>query len=50
MTNQLFGLDPWDPVMLTFAIVLIGVTALLASLITAWRAARVDSMVSLRTE
>jgi ABC-type lipoprotein release transport system permease subunit len=50
MTNQLFGIDPWDPVMLTVAIVLIGFAALLASFTPAWRAAGVDPMVSLRTE
>ena len=50
MTNQLFGLDPWDPMMLTVAIVLIGFAALLASVTPAWRAAGVEPMVSLRTE
>ena len=50
MTNQLFGLEPWDPVMLTFATLLIGVAALLASLIPAWRAAAVEPMVALRSE
>ena len=50
MTNQLFGLDPSDPLMLTVAIVLIGFAALLASVTPAWRAAGVEPMVSLRTE
>jgi predicted permease len=50
MTNQLFGLDPWDPVMLAVAIVLIGLAALVASVTPAWRAAGVEPMASLRTE
>ncbi len=50
MTSQLFNLDPWDPLILTFAIVLIGLAALLASILPAWRAASVDPLVSLRTE
>jgi predicted permease len=50
MTNQLFGLEPWDPVMLAAATMLIGFAALLASVVPAWRAAAVEPMVSLRTE
>jgi predicted permease len=50
MRNQLFGLEPWDPVMLAAATLLIGVAALLASVVPAWRAAAVEPMVSLRTE
>jgi predicted permease len=50
MAAQLFGVDPWDPVMLTLAILLLGLAAFLASAIPAWRAAAVDPMVALRTE
>jgi predicted permease len=50
MMNQLFGLDPWDPAMLTVAIALLGVATLAASMIPAWRAAGVEPMVALRTE
>jgi predicted permease len=50
MTDQLFGVKPWDPVMLTAATVLLGVAALLASLIPARRAAGVEPMVALRSE
>jgi putative ABC transport system permease protein len=50
MTDQLFGVKPWDPVMLTAATVLLGVAALLASLIPARRAASVEPMVALRSE
>ncbi len=50
MANQLFGVEPWDPAMLSFAIVLLSVAAAAASLIPAWRAAAVEPMVALRTE
>ena len=50
MANQLFGVDPWDPVMLALATLLLGAAALVASVIPAWRAAGVEPMVALRTE
>jgi len=50
MTNQLFGVSPWDPYMLTIATLLLCAAALLASWIPATRAASVDPMVALRTE
>ncbi|MGP0072576.1 MAG: ABC transporter permease [Bryobacteraceae bacterium] len=50
MTTQLFGVKPWDPVMLTVAVLLLGLAALLASMIPAWRAAGVEPMMALRTE
>jgi putative ABC transport system permease protein len=50
MTAQLFGVKPGDPVMLVLATLILGLTALLASLIPAWRAAGVEPMVALRTE
>jgi putative ABC transport system permease protein len=50
MTDQLFGVKPWDPVMLTIATVLLALTAVLASLIPARRAAGVEPMVALRSE
>jgi putative ABC transport system permease protein len=50
MTTQLFGVKPWDPVMLTLAALVLGLAALLASLIPAWRAAGVEPMTALRTE
>ena len=50
MTVQLFGVQPWDPVMLTIATLLLGVGALVASMIPAWRAACVEPMTALRTE
>jgi ABC-type antimicrobial peptide transport system permease subunit len=50
MTNQLFGVMPWDPVRLTLAILLLLVAALAASVIPASRAAGVEPMMALRNE
>jgi putative ABC transport system permease protein len=50
MSDQLFGVRPWDPIMLASATLLLGVAALLASLIPARRAAGVEPMVALRNE
>ena len=50
MTDQLFGVKPWDPVMLTLTTLLLGIAALLASAIPARRAAGVDPIVALRNE
>ena len=48
MTTQLFGVKPWDPIMLSIAVIIISLAALLASLIPARRAAQVEPMVALR--
>jgi putative ABC transport system permease protein len=50
MAAQLFGVQPWDPVMLALATLLLGLAALVASVLPAWRAAGVQPMVALRTE
>ena len=50
MTDQLFNVKPWDPVMLATSILLLALAALLASLIPARRAAGVEPMVALRSE
>jgi predicted permease len=50
MTNQLFGVKPWDPVRLAIATLLLCVAALLASVIPASRAAGVEPMMALRNE
>lgn len=50
MTTQLFGVEPWDPVMLAAATVLLGLATLGAAFIPAWRASCVEPMVALRTE
>jgi predicted permease len=48
MNDQLFGVKPWDPIMLALAAVMLGLAALLASVIPARRAAGVQPMVALR--
>src|SRR5216683_2731717 len=50
MTQQLFSVRPWDPVMLASATFALGLAALLASALPAWRAAGVEPMVALRNE
>jgi predicted permease len=50
MTDQLFGVKPWDPTMLASATLLLALAALLASVIPARRAASVEPMVALRSE
>ncbi len=50
MKDQLFGVKPWDPVMLLFATLLLALAAVLASVIPARRAAGVEPMVALRNE
>jgi putative ABC transport system permease protein len=50
MTQQLFGVSPWNPSMLSSATLLLCAAALLAAWIPAARATRVHPMVALRTE
>jgi putative ABC transport system permease protein len=50
MSDQLFGVKPWDPIMLTLSTLLLGLAALLASVIPAQRAADVELIVALRNE
>jgi predicted permease len=48
MSNQLYGVKPWDPIMLAVAVLMLTSAALLASAIPARRAAGVEPMVALR--
>ena len=50
MKNQLYGVQPWDPMMLAGATALLALAALMASLAPVHRAANVEPMVALRNE
>jgi putative ABC transport system permease protein len=50
LTRFLYGITPDDPVTYGVAIVVVGGVALAACALPAWRAARVDPMVALRSE
>lgn len=50
IASQLYGVRPWDPLMLILAILVLGFAALTASIIPARRAAVLDPVVALRTE
>src|SRR5260370_12812126 len=48
MNHQLFGVKPWDPIMLALPALMLGLAALLASSVPARRAASVEPLVALR--
>ena len=50
ISNQLFGLNPSDPVTLITAAVVLSVVALLAGYVPARKASRVDPLIALRYE
>ena len=50
MSNQLFGVTPWNPLLLAGATLLLGLAALVAAVIPAQRAASTDPMQALRSE
>lgn len=50
ITDQLYGVKPWDPVMLIEATLCLGLAALIAAFIPAQRAAKLDPVVALRSE
>jgi ABC-type lipoprotein release transport system permease subunit len=50
MASQLFGIKPYDPLILIATTVVLSVAAFIASAIPARRAASVEPMQALRTE
>jgi len=50
MASQLFGVAPWNPLLLAGATVLLGSAALVAAVIPARKAASTDPMQALRGE
>jgi putative ABC transport system permease protein len=48
MSNQLFGVKPWNPLLLAGATMLLGLAAICAAVIPARRAATIDPMQALR--
>jgi ABC-type antimicrobial peptide transport system permease subunit len=50
MASQLFGVKPWNPLLLAGATVLLGLAALVAAGIPAQRAASTNPMQALRSE
>jgi len=50
MKDQLYGVQPWNPMMLAGAVFLLALAALLASVAPVRRAANVEPMIALRNE
>lgn len=50
IASQLFGVSPWNPLLLAGATALLGLAALIAALIPARRAAGIDPMRALRSD
>jgi ABC-type antimicrobial peptide transport system permease subunit len=50
LTSQLYGLNPFDPILLATAVLLLGLFALIATLAPALRASAVSPSQALRTE
>ncbi len=50
LEGELFGVTPTVPTAFAAVTIILGATALLASVIPAWRAATVDPLVALRTD
>ena len=50
LTGRLYGVDPWDPVIIGAAAMVLAAAALLAAALPARRATKIDPMVALRVE
>jgi putative ABC transport system permease protein len=50
IANRLFSVTPWDPLLLSGATLLLSVATLMAAVLPARRASRVDPMIALRYE
>jgi ABC-type antimicrobial peptide transport system permease subunit len=50
LTSQLYGLNPFDPILLATAVLLLGLFALIATLVPALRASSISPAQALRTE
>jgi ABC-type lipoprotein release transport system permease subunit len=50
LSSLLFGVEPDDPVSFAAAATFLVGVAIIATLLPAWRAARVDPMIALRSE
>jgi ABC-type lipoprotein release transport system permease subunit len=50
MSDQLFGVSPWSPIMLAVSVLTLALAALLASVVPARRAAGIEPMLALRIE
>jgi putative ABC transport system permease protein len=48
--NVLFGVQPWDPITFASVAIVLALTAAVATAAPAWRAARVDPAVALRSD
>ena len=48
--NQLYGVEPADPLVLSSAAVVMAIVAAMAAIVPAWRAAQVDPIDALRHE
>ena len=48
--SQLYGFNPYDPLVILVAVLTLGISAAIASLIPAWRASRISPSEALRAE